>query len=241
MGTLRHIPTLAAASIIFSGVALGWPAASPAGAETFLDEAGEITPAEATYRFDGSAGETVTIILNSDDFDPVLSLLDSSGSEIATNDDFGGSLNSTIILELPADGTYTVIAKSFSGQGGNFDLTVRTSTDYETVYATGQNLVAQEDFAGAIAAYTEAIELDPQEPSAYLGRAEANLGQIYLTEGEAIQGPEDIPMEVREAVINDFEKAADLIEIDGPQGWADTLREQADFLRNAGATDDPSI
>jgi tetratricopeptide (TPR) repeat protein len=88
-----------------------------------------------------------------------------------------------------------------------------------------------EDYPAAIDAYTSAIALDPDQPSAYLGRAEAYLGQVYLEQGTQIQGPEDIPLSTREAIIADFEAAATLIEVSGPQDWADSLREQADFLR----------
>jgi tetratricopeptide (TPR) repeat protein len=210
----------------------GFAIALPSRAETFLEDTGTITPAEASYTFEGNAGQSITITLDSEDFDPVLTLFDSSGNEIATNDDFGGTLNSTIILDLPTDDTYTVIARSFSGQGGDYNLTVRTSTDYETTYAEAQTLALSEDYPEAIDAYTRAIELDPEQPSAYLGRAEAYLGQVYLEQGEQIQGPSDIPQATREAIIADFESAANLIEEAGPQDWADSLREQADFLRN---------
>jgi hypothetical protein len=111
MGNLRHLSKLAAVSAVLTGVALGWPGTLPVQADTLLEEMGEITPAEASYRFDGVAGQAITITLDSDDFDPVLVLLDSSENEIASNDDFGGTLNSTIIVELPADDTYTVIAR----------------------------------------------------------------------------------------------------------------------------------
>jgi tetratricopeptide (TPR) repeat protein len=235
MGNLRHLSKLAAVSAVLTGVALGWPGTLPVQADTLLEEMGEITPAEASYRFDGVAGQAITITLDSDDFDPVLVLLDSSENEIASNDDFGGTLNSTIIVELPADDTYTVIARSFSGNGGNFDLLVRTSTDYEVSFAKAQSLAEAEDYTRAIDSFTEAIDIDPEQPAAYLGRAEAYLGQVYLEQGDAIQGPGDIPIEIRELIIADFDQAADLIELNGSQDWADSLREQADYLRNADA------
>lgn len=230
LGKFSRLATVSAACI---SLGLGLAGVTPARAETFIEEAGTITPAEASYTFEGSEGQAVTITLDSEDFDPVLSLFDSEGNEIATNDDFGGTLNSAIILNLPADGTYTVIARSFSGRGGDYSVTVRSSNEYETTYAEAQARVMAEDYAAAIEAYTNAIDIDPAQPSAYLGRAEAYLEQVYLESGEQIQGPGDIPMEVREAVIEDFETAATLIEDSGPQDWADSLREQAEFLRNS--------
>ena len=233
MSAFNAFSKLAAASVTCACVVWGTAVALPSRAETFLEDAGTISPAEASYTFDGDEGQAVTIKLDSEDFDPVLTLLDSSGNEIASNDDFGGTLNSAIILTLPADDTYTVIARSFSGQGGDYDLMVRTSTEYETTYAEAQSLSAAEDYPAAIDAYTDAIGLDPEQPSAYLGRAEAYLGQVYLEQGEDIQGPGDIPSEVREAIVADFESAAALIEETGPQDWADSLREQADLLRDS--------
>jgi tetratricopeptide (TPR) repeat protein len=231
MHTLYRASKFAAVSATCLSVLWGTAVALPSRADTYLEEAGTITPAEASYTFEGRRGETVTVTLESEEFDPVLSLFDSSGNEIATNDDFGGTLNSTIILALPADDSYTVIAQSYSGQGGDYSLMVRSSTPYEVSYAEAQALAMDEDYPAAIDAYTSAIALDPDQPSAYLGRAEAYLGQVYLEQGTQIQGPEDIPLSTREAIIADFEAAATLIEVSGPQDWADSLREQADFLR----------
>lgn len=237
MRALQLLSKLAIVSATCAGMVLGLSATLTARAETFLEDTGTITPAEASYTFEGSEGEAITITLESEDFDPVLLLFDSSGNEVATNDDFGGTLNSAIILALPADDTYTVIARSYSGQGGDYSLLVRSSNDFETAYAEAQALALAEDYSAAVDAFTNAIELDPNQPSAYLGRAEAYLSEVYLDQGDQIQGPEDIPMEVRQAVIDDFESAADLIEATGPQDWADSLREQADYLRTGEQPD----
>ncbi|PZV21398.1 MAG: hypothetical protein DCF21_02530 [Leptolyngbya sp.] len=208
------------------------PAAQSARADTLLQEAGTIYPAQSLYTFEGTTGQTLTITLDSTAFDPVLRLLGPDETEIAFNDDFGGSLNSKIIVALPEDGTYTVVARSFSDQGGDYDLVVRTSTEFEITYAEAEALTLAEDYPAAIAAYAQAIELDPDQSSAYLGRAQAILGQVYLEQGETIEGPEDIPLEARELVIADFEQAATLFEANGSEDWALSLREQAEALRN---------
>jgi tetratricopeptide (TPR) repeat protein len=232
MGCARRLLQAMAVSVTLTGLTAGIVLPQPAQAETLLENRGTITPAEATYTFEGTAGQALTITLDSEDFDPVLLLLDSNGDEVAFNDDFGGSLNSKIIITLPADDTYTVVARSFAGDGGDYDLVVRDSTAFELTFAAAEALVAEEDYDGAIAAYTEAIDLDPDQASAYLGRAQAILAQTYVEQGEQIEGPADIPLAVRERVIADFEQAADLIEAsDGGEGWADSLREQAAVLR----------
>lgn len=68
------------------------------------------------YSFEGEAGQTVTINLNSDDYDPLLVLLDADGQEVAMNDDGGsGGLNSQIgPFTLPQSGEYTIVADSYS-------------------------------------------------------------------------------------------------------------------------------
>lgn len=232
MGCGRRFLQAMAVSVTLTGLTAGLILPQPAQAEPLLENRGTITPAEATYTFEGTAGQALTITLESEDFDPVLLLLDSNGDEVAFNDDFGGSLNSKIIITLPNDDTYTVVARSFAGDGGDYDLVVRDSTDFELTFAAAEALVAEEDYEGAIAAYSEAIDLDPDQASAYLGRAQALLAQTYVEQGEEIQGPADIPLAVREMVIADFEQAADLIEASGGgEGWADSLREQAAVLR----------
>lgn len=242
MGFLR----LFSAGRLWSGLVtpaalVGLLVGSPARADTVLEETGTIYPAESTYTFEGTAGQALTITLESEDFDPVLSLLGPGEAEIASNDDFGGTLNSTIIVELPDDGTYTVVARSFSGQGGDYALVVRASTEFEITYAEAETLVLAEDYPEAIAAYTAAIEIDPDQPSAYLGRAQAILGQVYREQGDQIEGPEDIPLEARELVIADFEQAATLFEASGSEDWAASLREQAAVLRSlADDADSPN-
>lgn len=78
------------------------------------------------YVFTGQEGDAVVINLNSDDFDSYLRLLDSSGNEIASNDDSGNSLNSQIgPYVLPATGSYTIRASSLGGSSaGAYTLTL---------------------------------------------------------------------------------------------------------------------
>ncbi|PSN10680.1 hypothetical protein C7271_25650 [filamentous cyanobacterium CCP5] len=208
--------------------------AQPAPDQPLIEESGRIEPAKATYSFVGSADQRITIILDSGDFDPVVMLQDDEGNEIASNDDFGGSLNSKLIVSLPADGEYQVVATSYDGQGGDYDLTVRPANPYESLYGEGQDSLAAEKYDEAIAAYSAAIDLEPEEVPAYLGRIEAYLGQVYA-EAENVETPADIPADTKSLIIADFEQAADLIEALGNLGWAQSLREQADVLRGIPA------
>jgi tetratricopeptide (TPR) repeat protein len=159
-------------------------------------------------------------------------LRNSAQEEIATNDDFGGSLSATIIIKLPATDTYTVVSRSFAGNGGDYRLLVRPATDYEVLYAQAEALTTNQQYPEAIATYTKAINRDPEQIPAYLGRIQAQLTQVSNDPSLQISQPTDIPLAVRQAVIADLEKVASLIEVKGSTEWATSLRQQAEVLRN---------
>lgn len=75
------------------------------------------------YAFDGKAGQQVTIEMASQEVDAYLILLTEDGSELAQDDDSGGEKNAKIVITLPTDGTYIVLANSYeAGQSGNYRL-----------------------------------------------------------------------------------------------------------------------
>jgi tetratricopeptide (TPR) repeat protein len=80
-----------------------------------------------TYTFQGRRGQSVTITLNSNDFDTYLILLDSDDQKIAESDDISSSnTNSEIRMTLPANGTYSVVVNTYDASGqGRYQLTVR--------------------------------------------------------------------------------------------------------------------
>jgi hypothetical protein len=80
--------------------------------------------AEDFWTFSGASGDTITIALESDDFDTVLQLLDGDGFEVAYDDDGGGNSNSLIWnYVLPETGYYTILVRAFSDEGaGDYDL-----------------------------------------------------------------------------------------------------------------------
>lgn len=79
---------------------------------------------EVTYYFDASAGDTITILLNSADFDTYVELLAADNTLLEDNDDNGRDRNSVIRhFQLPADGTYFILVTSFNYDAtGNFTL-----------------------------------------------------------------------------------------------------------------------
>jgi len=77
-----------------------------------------------TFSFAGRAGQRVQIELSSLDFRPYVALLSPDRRIIRGND--GSAQNSAIIVQLPATGTYRVIANAVDSSGrGNYTLTVK--------------------------------------------------------------------------------------------------------------------
>jgi hypothetical protein len=81
------------------------------------------------YRFDGRSGQTVTILVTSDDFDPYVVLsYTANGEEISTlaeDDDSGPGLNAMIVQRLPATSTYAISVTSYqAGAHGRYTVGV---------------------------------------------------------------------------------------------------------------------
>ena len=204
-------------------------------AQSLLQQEGTLAPMEDTYTFDGEAGQTMTIELESADFDTVLQLKGPDGKLITSNDDYGVTLNSTIVIELPTTGTYSAIATSYSGLGGSYQIEVRPTTEYEQVFNRAYELTLSEDYPNAVEAYSAAIELNDTDPSAYIGRAEASLSNAYQEFTDETGDLNDLPDEVLSAVAADYNKAADLLDQQGQAGPADSLREQAKYFMGENA------
>ncbi|EDX84794.1 Bacterial pre-peptidase C-terminal domain family [Synechococcus sp. PCC 7335] len=205
-----------------------------AWAQALLQQEGKLAPVEDAYSFEGEAGQVMTIELQSEEFDPVLMLKGPNGEVLTSNDDYGGTLNSTIVIELSETGTYSAVASSFSGLGGSYQIEVRPSSEYEQVFSRAYNYSVSEDFADAVEAYSAAITLDDTDPGAYLGRAESRINLAYLTSEVEITNPSDLPQPILEAVINDYQTAADLLEQQGETASAASLRQEAQFFMSAG-------
>jgi serine protease Do len=81
------------------------------------------------YTFRANAGQRLTIDMVSNEIDAYLILLDPNGRDIAQNDDGGGGTNARLMTVVPATGTYTVLANSYSsGEAGEYELRVATAT-----------------------------------------------------------------------------------------------------------------
>lgn len=79
------------------------------------------------YTFEGRSGQSVTISLESTDFDPYVAIFGPNGRLVAENDDASEtSKNSFLTVTLPATGRYRVIVNAYDASGrGRYTLTVR--------------------------------------------------------------------------------------------------------------------
>jgi len=79
------------------------------------------------YNFEGRAGQSVTITLESSEFDPYLALFAPNKRLITENDDVDDqSKNAAITVTLPVTGTYRVIVNAYDAKGrGRYTLTIR--------------------------------------------------------------------------------------------------------------------
>jgi len=78
------------------------------------------------YEFSAEAGQEVRIQLESSDFDTYLILIGPDDQPLAENDDrTSGDTNSELVLNLPATGTYRLVANAFDSRGrGDYQVAV---------------------------------------------------------------------------------------------------------------------
>lgn len=78
------------------------------------------------YLMELKAGDRVEIVLTSDSFDTILTLIDSEGMTVAENDDGpDGTTNSMLFTSIESGDTYTIRVQAFGkANGGPFNLKV---------------------------------------------------------------------------------------------------------------------
>ncbi|MDY6936101.1 MAG: tetratricopeptide repeat protein [Cyanobacteriota bacterium] len=93
------------------------------------------------HRFEGEAGEQITIELTSSEFDAYFLVFDPEGQKIAEDDDGGNETNARTILTLPVSGTYTIIANTYeSGESGRYRLSWRAASPEDPELAEAERL-----------------------------------------------------------------------------------------------------
>ena len=95
-------------------------------------------PAEA-WRLTGRAGERISIVMASEDFDTYLYLTGPGLDEVLTDDDGAGNLDAKIDVTLPTSGPFTVVAAALSsGSSGAYTIRVEAPVDMNTLPTGGR-------------------------------------------------------------------------------------------------------
>lgn len=84
----------------------------------------------AAWFYQGRAGERITITMRSSDFDAFLHVGRQGGSNsLETNDDGGGGTDAQIVVVLPSDGVYVIVANMLrAGGSGAYTLEVTSAS-----------------------------------------------------------------------------------------------------------------
>lgn len=169
--------------IVLTGLAgLG---ANPAFAQALLDQQGDLKPTEDRYTLQGQAGQAITVRMvgTSTDpektLDPVVVLLGPNGEKLAENDDAERSLNSRLVVTLPTEGTYTVLARALSGSGP-YKLTVTPATDLDRIYFLGEKQLFEGKVTEAERTFNRGLASNANEPGLYWYRADTLMMQNKL-------------------------------------------------------------
>ena len=124
------------------------------------------------YRFDAAAGETYLITLRSRSFNPYLSvawLVGGLSEVLIANDDGVAGTDSRIRWRAPADGSYVVVAQSFTREGaGAFTLNLDRAPQPTT--AAPRQIQPGDTISGELAE-TDAVEEDDSFFDTYLLQA----------------------------------------------------------------------
>ncbi len=96
-----------------------------------LEDGDEVVPNDGSFYdsfpLEGSAGDSFSISLESQDFDTFLAVMDPEGNIIEKNDDINEETsNSRLEITLPDDGSYSVIVNAYD-QGGKGKYTLKVS------------------------------------------------------------------------------------------------------------------
>jgi hypothetical protein len=143
------------------------------------------------------AGTTYIIDLKSTDFDSFLRLEDSTGKQLAFDDDGGGFPDARITFAATKDDTYKIIATCYDGKVGEYTLTVKAASDalnklgaIKSEYQTGMMAAQKSAMKGKdfdMEKYTEAVgELQVKFLDRYTQFAKDNAEDSAAGEAKAL-------------------------------------------------------
>ncbi len=151
------------------------------------------------YEFSGEAGQEVRIQLESSDFDTYLILIGPDDQPLAENDDrTSGDTNSELVLNLPATGTYRLVANALDSRGrGDYQVAV-----YAT--ETSRNTAQEKPDPNATTGTPAPVSLSERE--ALMAQGDRQYLQGNLREAERLyrqakpEFPAEGTIEIAEAI-----------------------------------------
>jgi hypothetical protein len=136
---------------------------------------------EVEYTFDGAAGDLVLIQMiqkpGTYELDPSLVLMDSGGDRVAINEDFLYS-GAVIVTELPADGTYTLLATRYEGSTGSSEGDYWLRADIVEPLTAGSSVEATLDSNFETAVPTLFVLTPDSDTTVRLGFSQ-ELGELF--------------------------------------------------------------
>jgi hypothetical protein len=91
----------------------------------------------AQFDFVGQGRTVLISAVAVEGFDPLLTVRDAGGQEIASDDDGGGIRNSLLVIELDDGVNYRIDVEGFSGRAGDFELSVLDQERADELSVTG--------------------------------------------------------------------------------------------------------
>ncbi|MEO1353128.1 MAG: CHAT domain-containing protein [Cyanobacteria bacterium J06635_15] len=175
--------------------------------EGVLEDGDRVAPDNSlydTHTFEGTAGETVIISLESETFDTYLALVDPNNQVLAQNDDISPeNRNSEIYFTLSTDGQYTVIVNAYDETGrGPYQLSITATTsgattapspdtpmpgqaEADALLQQGMQQYRSGQFAQAIATWQQALEqFQALGNESRISAVYNNLGEAYRSVGQ---------------------------------------------------------
>ena len=147
------------------------------------------------YRFSIDHSQKISISASNESADPLITVYDADGNDIAENDDYGGSYNSRINFRSPLEaGTYCIGIKALEGDHipvttsiNTFDINSIDASIYDAVDEVpplnGNYPVSQFEYTGS-----HAIDKQTLGEKAIWYRIDVDTPSIYFIESNAIKG-----------------------------------------------------
>jgi hypothetical protein len=201
--------------VLIAAVILSFPLPTQAQStlQLYTPVFGEISGGQPqNWTFPAAEGEVLSFLVESasDDFDPVLTILDSSGAALIANDDYNYPDSGDALLEaitIPQFGAYTVSVSGFDGSSGEYTL---------TMFGGYSDLFESESF-----------DDDNWQATAPL-QASVEDGQLVLQLPDRDQS--GVAANNNAAAVENFYAQVTVLTIDAPNGWTAgmTIRQQSD-------------